>query len=284
MGFDALGERVHPEVLREGDDGPHDLRTAAAAVQTLDEPTVDLEGVHRETLQVGEGRVAGAEVVEIDLDAEVVQPMHDVDGELGNLDDGALGDLELQPIGRELNLGEDLLDVDHELLATELVAEEIDADGRRSHPVESILPLERLFAAGPQDPLADGVDETGFFGQGEKLAGWKQTTLGVLPAQESLACDDATRRGVDDRLVVEPELVPFEGASEIVHQMELAQHEGVHRLVVDEVAVPAVALRPVHGDVGIAEDFVGGLVSVRADGDSGAGGGVDLLIADLEGP
>ena len=77
---------------------------AAAGRQAVDERLGDLERVQRQRVQVGQRRVAGAEVVERDLDAELaqlVEALHarggqqlalgDLDHELGRVDAG-LGD------------------------------------------------------------------------------------------------------------------------------------------------------------------------------------------------
>jgi len=50
--------------------GPHDRRVLGVATQAGDERVVDLEDVDGETPEVGQRRVAGAEVVDRDLDAE----------------------------------------------------------------------------------------------------------------------------------------------------------------------------------------------------------------------
>ena len=98
--FDALGEGVHSEISGQRDDGLDDLRSTAIAADPLDEPAIDLEGVDGEALEIGERGIPGSEVIEVDLDAEVPQPAHDLHGELGDVDDGTLGDLELEAIRR----------------------------------------------------------------------------------------------------------------------------------------------------------------------------------------
>jgi hypothetical protein len=52
-----------------GDDGLGDGQVARVGGEVADEGAVDLEGVDVHPLEVGHGRVAGAEVVDGDLDA-----------------------------------------------------------------------------------------------------------------------------------------------------------------------------------------------------------------------
>ena len=78
----------------------------------------------------------------------------------------------------------------------------------------------------------------------------------MLPTHQGFAGDDSARESIDDGLIVEHELLSLEGASEVVLQVELAQHQGVHGLVVHEMPCSAVGLGLVHGDVGVAENLI----------------------------
>src|SRR5437773_1908900 len=59
IGLGALGDDVHAEVVGERDDRFQDHRAGAAA-GGADERLVDLDGVERETLQIGQRGMAGA--------------------------------------------------------------------------------------------------------------------------------------------------------------------------------------------------------------------------------
>src|SRR5512134_3053182 len=61
--FHALGHDLELQAVRHSDNGLGDGGVLGIARQVLDEGPVDFEGVQRETLQVGQRRVAGAEVV-----------------------------------------------------------------------------------------------------------------------------------------------------------------------------------------------------------------------------
>ena len=54
VGFHAFGDHVHLQAVGHVDDGAGDGGVVRALVQIHDEGTVDLQGVHRETLQVAQ--------------------------------------------------------------------------------------------------------------------------------------------------------------------------------------------------------------------------------------
>ena len=90
---DALG-------AGERDDGADQLGGRGVA-EVLDEGLVELDAVVRQPRQVGERAVAGAEVVERDADAAVDQRVELADGLRVVAHQHGLGDLELEPPGRE---------------------------------------------------------------------------------------------------------------------------------------------------------------------------------------
>jgi hypothetical protein len=95
-GLHALGNHLEAQLVGHGDDGLGEGPVAPVGGQVLDEALVDLDDVDVELLQVGQGRIAGAEIVDGDLDAggaEVAQAL----GHLGPLvEQQAFGDLDDQ--------------------------------------------------------------------------------------------------------------------------------------------------------------------------------------------
>ena len=70
IGLGAFRHHLHAEVVRERDDRAQDHRARALAVGAH-ERLVDLDGVEREALQIGERGMAGAEIVERQAGAEL---------------------------------------------------------------------------------------------------------------------------------------------------------------------------------------------------------------------
>jgi hypothetical protein len=69
-GFDSFGDDDHVEFLAEGNDRPSDGGILRVVVDAGDEDLLDLEGVNRELLELGQARPSGPEVVDRDPDAE----------------------------------------------------------------------------------------------------------------------------------------------------------------------------------------------------------------------
>ena len=85
-------------------------RTIAALSGSLtegrDEAAVDLDHVERQRAQVGERRKAGAEIVERQPDALVLEAGDDRPGEVDVGEQRAFGDFDHQPLGREAGFGQ----------------------------------------------------------------------------------------------------------------------------------------------------------------------------------
>ena len=94
--LDTLGDDPQPQVVAEADDRADDREVVVALGQVPHERAVDLHLVHRQAAQPGQRRVAGAEVVDRDEQAEVDQPLQRVHRPLRVGDDRALGDLQLE--------------------------------------------------------------------------------------------------------------------------------------------------------------------------------------------
>ena len=71
--LDALGQGEQSERPSELDERVDERGRVGRAVHLRDERPVDLEHVHRELPEVGQRRVAGAEVVDGDEDAELLE-------------------------------------------------------------------------------------------------------------------------------------------------------------------------------------------------------------------
>ena len=88
---------------------------------------------------------------------------------------------------------------------------------------------------------------------------------------------------MNDRLVVDLELLELERALELGAQLEAFDDALVHRGLEQAVPALAVALRHVHGDVGVPQQLLGILREqvLVAHADADARARVDLLAVDL---
>jgi hypothetical protein len=73
FGLDALRGHLKPQRLADADDDAHDRVNLRRGTKVLNERFVDLDPVDRQHAQIGQIRVAGAEIVQRDGDAELLQ-------------------------------------------------------------------------------------------------------------------------------------------------------------------------------------------------------------------
>ena len=83
---------------------------------------------HRESGEIAQARIAGAEIVHGDGDAELVEALQRVEHDLGVLQEDALGDLELEPMRLQPGLGQNPGDEGDDVLGLELGRREIDGE------------------------------------------------------------------------------------------------------------------------------------------------------------
>src|SRR5580658_3497929 len=80
--------------VAESDDRPDDCSVVVPSVQVGDEAAIDLETLDGEPLQVTERGVPGAEVVYLDMEAQLSNPLQDRNGFTRLTHKSALGDLQ----------------------------------------------------------------------------------------------------------------------------------------------------------------------------------------------
>ena len=170
-------------------------RTIEASSPSLgelaDERAVDLDLAHRQPLEHEHRRVAGAEVVQAELDVERLegdQRVHDP-GVLGH--QGALGELQLEQRRRDPVPGQRLGHRAGELAAVQVAGGDVDrdGDGQALGP-----PLRHLRERGVDDELGEPVHEPRGLGERDELVGRDEAAGRVVPAQQRLDADHVCRR------------------------------------------------------------------------------------------
>ena len=102
LGLDPLGERLEAEVPRQLDDRGGEHRRARVVLEAGDEGAVDLEHAHPHLVEPAERGVAGAEVVDRQAQAALVQLGEDELHVPPRVEDERrLGELDHQPVGVE---------------------------------------------------------------------------------------------------------------------------------------------------------------------------------------
>src|SRR5690606_20762550 len=99
--LDSLGDRDEAESSRDRDRGLGDGSGRRIPTEAGDESAVHLDRRKRESLQLAERRLTGAEVVERQANAELVQLAENLLGAVTQERDGGLRQLELQQLRRK---------------------------------------------------------------------------------------------------------------------------------------------------------------------------------------
>ena len=233
--LDALGDDGDVHRARHRDDRAQDVAVALVLGDAVDELAVDLDRLDREALDVVERRVAGAEVVEHQPHAEALEVLQH-GGRRGRLlHQDALGQLEPQALRRHAGLAQDAGELVGQRGLGELAAGEVD--GQAGEVDRGVGGPARELAAGlAQHPAPERDDQPALLGDGDERAREHDALARVAPAHERLDGDDAALVEVDERLVVELELVALERAAQVVLELEALDHAAADRGVEELVA------------------------------------------------
>src|SRR4029079_1085053 len=210
--LDALGDAAQSERMRQRDDRLRDRFVVAVLVETVDEALVDLHALDRQAGEIGKARVAGAEVVDGDRHAHLLQFEKRRHRPFGMRDDDAFGDLEIEMTGRETAARQRLLDDRQPALVLQLLYGQIDREAQR-HVVS--VPLDYLPAGIAQHARAQRLDHSGFLGHRYEFIRADDAALGIAPAQQRLDGARAARLLLDLRLIEEKELVVHQAAAHV---------------------------------------------------------------------
>jgi hypothetical protein len=260
-GAALLGDHLEVQEVGDAQDGVGRGRLLGPEQQAVHERLGQLEGVHGQAAQVGQGRVAGAEVVDGQVDAEGLQAAEAVQHGLLVGGEHALGDLQhqlarVQPRGVQ-GPGHVLEQVG----LLELAHRQVDAEERVRLEREPALPVAGGLAGGVQHPAADGHDQAGVLGRGDELARHDQAPLGVVPADLRLQPGQPAAGQLDHRLVADGELLADDGPAQRRLEVEALHGPGVHGRVEPPDPGPAGRLGRVHGHVGVPREPLGVLVA-----------------------
>jgi hypothetical protein len=94
--LDTLSDHEHAQLVTQLDGAPDDRRGAGIGAHVRDEAPVELKFIDRQSLKVGQRRVASAVVVDGEQHAERPQPVEDLTRPLSVGHQDVLGDLQHQ--------------------------------------------------------------------------------------------------------------------------------------------------------------------------------------------
>ena len=215
--LDPFGGGLDAERVGELGDRADDRARALAGEQVLDEAAVDLELVEREALQIAQRRIAGAEIVERDADAErsaaqwssfrvASLPSRKIDSVISTSSRPGASPLAASAPQDRLV----------ERAAVELHRRDVDRDP------DMLGPARRLRAGLADHPRADRDDQAGVLGDGDELDRRDQPARRMVPADQRLERADAVVLEVEQRLVIQLELAALEREPQVGFELAAA--------------------------------------------------------------
>ena len=168
FGLDALGHQLQAQRMRHLRGGLDDDAIVGVVAHAHDERLVELERVHRQVAQVAERRIAGAEIVDGDEHAELVDFLDHAQRARRVEHHRALGDLELERGGEHAGSFEQLAQVRRESGVLQQARGEIHGD---AHVHAAIAPGADLRQRAAQRPFGERADQVGGLGDGDESSG-----------------------------------------------------------------------------------------------------------------
>src|SRR5690606_20872200 len=205
----TLGQYRQAHALGQQYDHLRNLGAVAVLQYAVHEALVDLQLIQRQPIQIVQRGVAGAEVVQREADAVLLELLHLGDDAFYLLRQGALGQLQLQSLRRSAGLGQSTEHPIDEVGLSQLVGAHVHRQGQVCQ-ARVIRPVGQLPAGGQQHPVAQWQYQTILFRQGYKTPGGDHALLRVQPAHQRFGTQDATVI-IHLWLVVQDKLVLFQG-------------------------------------------------------------------------
>ena len=154
--------------MRQRDDRLRDRFVVLVVLQSVDEALIDLDPLNRQSREIRQARIAGAEVVDGDRDAHLLQLAKCRHRAFRVRDDDVLGDLEIEKVRRQPALHQRVLNGCEPVLVLQLLDREIDGE-----PQQHVLtmPLHDLATGIVQNALTERLNHSGFLGDGNEFRG-----------------------------------------------------------------------------------------------------------------
>ena len=234
-------------------------------------------------MQITERRIAGPEIIDMDMESKTAKPAHGLDRVVDIFHDHAFRYFQRNRIRGDPGLLQDGFQLCCKVRLGELFARYVHAHFQRRVPGVLALPGSQLAAGLAEDPVADVVDQTVLLGQGYEFGRIHHAPPGMFPPDEGFKADQAMVLQLHDRLVMDDEFVVVDRPPEVRLQLQAVQDICVHARVEDLIAGASPGLRLIHGDVGVAQDLLRPFIGFAAECNADAHGREDFVIPDQHG-
>ena len=206
------------------------VRTMAASFgvhrDIAHEGLIDFQGADGKLLQSRQRRVAGAEIIDGEVQAHGIQLVQQADGALRIGHQGGFGDFQLEAGGRHAVLAEHAAAARDEARLLELTQRQIDRDSARLR--HDFLPFAVVRADAIQDPFADIQDQAGLFRERNEMRGRDIAVARQAPAQQRLGADHAPGAQIHLGLIQDHQLVALQRAPQLALQHQPLDRRGIH--------------------------------------------------------
>src|SRR3954471_7545244 len=132
-------------------------------------------------------------------------------------------------------------------------------------------PLRCVGAGFAQDPFAERNDQSALLRQRYELVRGNETALGMAPADQRFDAASIERVGIDDRLVMQLELITRDRPAHVILELAALARRRLHSGLEQTVAVASERFGPVEGEIGILEQRIriGSILRRERDADTG---------------
>src|SRR5215213_9722024 len=186
--LNAFGDDRQAQLLGEANGRTDDRRVVGIGQQAQDERAVDLQPVERKFLQVAQAGKSGAEIVEHEANAKLLNLKERFQRTLLVVEQDVFGDFELEAGWTEAGAGEHLRNREGEVAGLELRRRKIDTDAEL---VSRAFPGGALGASGLKDPFGDPLRNRRGVDDRHEFRGRNQTTHGMTPADQGFGADQS---------------------------------------------------------------------------------------------
>ncbi|RMS43781.1 hypothetical protein ALP65_04634 [Pseudomonas aeruginosa] len=266
----ALGDDFQMELLGHRDDRLGDFHVPLRGGDVHDERAIHLQRVQRQAPQVGERRIAGAEVVDRQADAQLAEAFEQRDGLVDVVHQRVLGHLQFEEARRQPGLLQRMTDFVDQAGPAEIAGAAVD---RHPQPfVAGQVQAAQVAAGASQHPVVELVDHAVGFGQADESVRTEQALGRMAPAHQCLQLVYLAVGEGEDRLVVQLQLVVAQGLAQFLLHLQFLGRPH-QQLPAEELRVVAPAgLGLVQGQAGVLQQLLALLAVVRVEADADAGG------------
>ena len=252
-GLHALGDGGHLEGIGDVDHRVQHLGVLALLEGVVHELHIHLQGVHRQSGDHVQRRIAAAEVVDFDVEARLPQGVDGADDLGGILGIGGLGDLQQELVGAQVKFPDQSLHVVHQVVVEYIHPGHVHR--HRHADTQPVLPVPHLGGHLAPDEAVQLADQAVAFEQRYEAARADHAEAGMVPAHQCLGTVEHRHGALygEFRLVVDQELLLGDGRGKVLQQLLGEDLGAVHLFIVQRHRLGEAVAHRIRGQLGPVE-------------------------------